>query len=470
MNDGRLTFLDLFSGAGGFSLGFERAGYCCVGVVELDEKAERTYRYNFPDHHRAVLARLGPEDGDIHRLDPKEALSLLVDAGVKELDVLLGGPPCQGLSRVGRGKLDSLARRKGAFKDDHRNNLYVKVVDFLRVLRPRAFLIENVVGMLHLGDLNVAEAICVGAQKEGYRVICTILNAAWYGVPQTRERVFILGYRNDLAIDPSFPAPMYSTELTGGHLTNVNLSENLFKNRSFYMKTQNPIDCPRAVSVEEAFADLPQFNEHLTNGNYRAVRQEVEPKPYKCPPPNDFCKLMRRWNTRFMLGMVTDHFCRSTPRDFRIFAKMRPGDKYPRALEVAKEIYRRDLAQYRDGRLPLRPRRKDYVPPYSDHSFPDKWRKLIPDKPSWTVTAHLQKDCYSHIHFDDRQARTITVREAARLQSFPDAFQFAGNMGDCYRQIGNAVPPLLAWVLAKHMAQTLTAAKEPLEKPVIGRH
>src|SRR5262249_38370935 len=102
-----------------------------------------------------------------------------------------------------------------------------------------------------------------------------------------------------------------------------------------------------------------------------------------------------------------------------------------------------------------------FVPPYDEHDFPDKWRKLIPDRPSWTVPAHLAKDSYSHIHYDSAQARMISIREAARLQSFPDAFLFTGNMGDCFRQIGNAVPPLLSWAIAFRLLQLLGESGVP---------
>src|SRR5207248_9416298 len=99
--------------------------------------------------------------------------------------------------------------------------------------------------------------------------------------------------------------------------------------------------------------------------------------------------------------------------------------------------------------------REEYVPPYNREEFQDKWGKLWPDRPSWTVPAHLAKDSYSHIHPDSAQARMISVREAARLQSFPAGFSFCGNMGDCFRQIGNAVPPLLAWAIADRLLQVL---------------
>jgi DNA (cytosine-5)-methyltransferase 1 len=152
---------------------------------------------------------------------------------------------------------------------------------------------------------------------------------------------------------------------------------------------------------------------------------------------------MRTWNKQLISSHVTDHFCRWTPRDFETFARMKHGDRYPEAIQIAEERFQDAIAAWRKNGG-MRPERSSVLPPYSVGSFRDKWHKLCPDAPSWTLTAHLGKDTYSHIHHDSSQARSITPREAARLQSFPDAFQFEGNMGDMFRQIGNAVPPLLA--------------------------
>jgi DNA (cytosine-5)-methyltransferase 1 len=142
---------------------------------------------------------------------------------------------------------------------------------------------------------------------------------------------------------------------------------------------------------------------------------------------------------------------------------MRPGDRYPEALAIARARLDEELARLAEaGRAPdldssseYRELVRRFVPPYPDDVFVDKWRKLIPDQPCWTVTAHLAKDTYSHIHHDSEQARPISVREAARLQSFPDAFAFTGNMGDCFRQIGNAVPPLIARALGSTVLELL---------------
>lgn len=135
---------------------------------------------------------------------------------------------------------------------------------------------------------------------------------------------------------------------------------------------------------------------------------------------------------------------------------MKPGDRYPNALVIANHLFDAALAewQHRGCQTP-KPRRSDFIPPYRSDNFPEKWRKLIRDEPSWTVTAHLAKDSYSHIHYDSRQARMITIREAARLQSFPDSWKFEGNMGDRFRQIGNAVPPLMAAAIGRHLRKLL---------------
>src|SRR5262249_130260 len=150
---------------------------------------------------------------------------------------------------------------------------------------------------------------------------------------------------------------------------------------------------------------------------------------------------------------------------YETFRRMRHGDRYPEALAIARLRLEEALEQLRkEARGPVvgtpefREVERRFVPPYPDDIFVDKWRKLHPHHPAWTVPAQLAEDAYSHIHHDSEQARSISVREAARLQSFPDAFKFTGNMGDAFRQIGNAVPPLLAWALA---AELLKALKFP---------
>lgn len=141
---------------------------------------------------------------------------------------------------------------------------------------------------------------------------------------------------------------------------------------------------------------------------------------------------------------------------------MRANDRYTRALEIAHERYFEARVLWELGTGPL-PRRAQFIPPYPDNCFDEKWRKLDDDQPAHTITAHLGKDTYSHIHPSAREARAITPREAARLQSFPDGFEFKGNMGDMFRQIGNAVPPLLASAVGETLADLLRGADRAQE-------
>jgi DNA (cytosine-5)-methyltransferase 1 len=153
---------------------------------------------------------------------------------------------------------------------------------------------------------------------------------------------------------------------------------------------------------------------------------------------------------------------RYLPRDFELFARLNPGDQYPQAHEHAMamlaeriEVLRSRGKSIREGSAEYEGLRASIVPPYDAGKFPNKWRKMWRDQPARTLMAHLGKDSYSHIHYDSEQARTISVREAARLQSFPDGFVFCGTMNPAFRQIGNAVPPLMAKALATSIAVAL---------------
>jgi DNA (cytosine-5)-methyltransferase 1 len=171
---------------------------------------------------------------------------------------------------------------------------------------------------------------------------------------------------------------------------------------------------------------------------------------------------MRQWPGFETDGQVSGNNVRITPRDFETFRMMSRGADYPRALKIAETIFEQRLTAE-----PSRPRRgsarwnkirKGCVPPYDASKFPNKWWKLDPALPSRTLTAHIGRDTYSHIHWDSRQQRTISVREAARLQSFPDGFALAGAMNAAFRQIGNAVPPLLGLAVARQLKADLVSA------------
>jgi DNA (cytosine-5)-methyltransferase 1 len=447
LDDRRPTSLDLFAGAGGFSVGLEAAGYRTVGAVEINEAAARTWQKNFPGRRLWSGAA-----GDMRKLDPREVQRQLRADGVDELDLITAGPPCQGFSRVGRAKLNSLSEKAGAFRRDPRNILYRRAIHFLEVLQPRTFIFENVTGILHLGGTNMAEVVCKAVADAGYNVRCAVLNAAWFGVPQSRERVFIVGVRKDLGTSPTFPLIAHHSAESRGLISKANLAKDTWENDDFFVpwpKLAQAEALKPAVNVKQALGDLPPVTGHLQRGDQvRIKREDLPALRYRPSRPGEYAKVMRAW-PGFESSLVHDHMCRSTPRDFETFGLMQPGDRYPEALAIAKRRWVK--ARLKDGKAA----KKDYIPPYRDDGFHDKWRKLIPTQPSWTVTAHLGRDTYSHIHYDRDQKRMITIREAARLQSFPDGFAFEGSMGDAFTQIGNAVPPLLAAAVARGIVSAL---------------
>jgi DNA (cytosine-5)-methyltransferase 1 len=176
---------------------------------------------------------------------------------------------------------------------------------------------------------------------------------------------------------------------------------------------------------------------------------------------------MRTWPGFEAPERLSDHVIRYLPRDYALFARLNPGDQYPEAWRCANDmlaervaVLRRRGAVIRDGSAEYNRLRDSIVPPYDAGKFPNKWRKMWSDQPARTLMAHLGKDSYSHIHYDSDQARTISVREAARLQSFPDGFLFCGTMNPAFRQIGNAVPPLMAKAMAVQIMTAIRQARE----------
>lgn len=444
-----LHVLDLFSGAGGMALGFQAAGFRCVGAVEWNEAASKTFRHNFAHEQPTVFG--GPEDGDVNNLE----IDHLLDSLPAAPDIVVGGPPCQGFSRVGRAKQASLLNAElrvlqGGVRDPNRNQLYRYFLGVVSRARPLAFVMENVPGMREMMGVDHAGRIAREASALGYNVRYFLLNAAWYGVPQDRWRLFFVGMRSDLG-PKAVPAPPRRTHTSDG----PNLEGSAMPEDAWLI-TGDQIPAARrlhkATSTFDALADLPRLTAHL-DGEAKGVSG---PLPYR-RRPSRFARHMRNWPGRKSLTSVSGNWYRSTQRDFATFAGMAQGDRYPGALRVANSLWweakKQDLAADPDDL------RSAIVPPYRNDAFVDKWRKLEMDRPSWTLTAHLGKDTYSHIHYDSRQARTITVREAARLQSFPDAFQFQGNNGDQLRQIGNAVPPLVSRAIAASLLEQLAVLR-----------
>jgi DNA (cytosine-5)-methyltransferase 1 len=438
------------------ALGFQAAGCRIAAAVEIDEIAASTFRRNF-----GILQPLSPphvwsgEEGNLDRTD----LSWLGKPG--SVDIIVGGPPCQGFSRVGRGKLDSLSPH--GFANDPRNKLYCRFRDAVALLKPRAFVMENVTGMFSVAGRDVADEVARELANYGYRTVYTLLNAAWYGVPQLRQRVFFVGLRDDLEMTAQVPAVTHLVKLPTGYERRDAASLSLSFLRHFEIGPNLTKARIRATTARDALADLPLLTHHLSH-----ARPPAADLPYASEPRSPYAVLMRSWPGLPRPEAVTQNAVHRTPRDYETFRRMRPGGRYDEALRVARNRLDEHIRNLDAGDLPSTlegfcAMAARFVPPYPTVGFRDKWRKLTPNEPSWTVPAHLAKDAYSHIHYDDDQARAISVREAARLQAFPDAFTFEGNMGDCYRQIGNAVPPVLSWALAVQLLTDLGHPAKPIE-------
>ncbi len=202
--------LDLFSGCGGISLGFQRAGFEIIGGIEADADAAWNYAINVHRGEPDVrLSELGVAR-DITALDPVNYLRQLGFSNpTAAVDVVVGGPPCQAYARVGRAKLREVKANPEAFQKDARGNLYQHYLRFVAALRPLALMMENVPDLLNYGGRNVAEEIAENLEDLGYVVAYTLMNAANYGVPQLRERLFLVAYHRRLGLTPTFPSPTH---------------------------------------------------------------------------------------------------------------------------------------------------------------------------------------------------------------------------------------------------------------------
>ncbi len=385
------SFIDLFCGAGGFTWGWVRAGFAPLGAVDNDSSALRTHEANFGHTHCRTVHR------DLDKTHAKDLAGML---GLKQrgVSIIVGGPPCQGWSKVGRGKLRSLGRLGYDLLADPRNTLYRRFIEMVAYLQPAVCVMENVPGMLSIRGANIADVVKVNFEGIEYACTYSLVNAKSFGVPQDRNRLIFIATRGIPQIEAS----------------KLCAFSELFRHEV--------VRLARETTVADAIRDLPP----IANG------AEEGPLVYRRRPGRQprYVEIMREGTN----GLVTDHVCRrQNAQDVEAFASMQEGMKY---YELDKKFKR-----------------------YRDDIFRDKYKKLIWNRPAWTVTAHLSKDCYTHIH--PGQARTISVREAARLQSFPDSFRFWGNLGDRFRQIGNAVPPLMAWGIAEFVRRHLSKGARP---------
>jgi DNA (cytosine-5)-methyltransferase 1 len=479
---GDIRYMDMFAGCGGISLGFLTAGFTPVASVEMDPWAARSHGANFG-------TRSAGGDRLAHHIArdavAETAETIFTDLGLQgatdtQIDVLVGGPPCQAFARVGRAKLREQARLREevtadqAFLVDGRVSLWERYVAYIRATKPVALLMENVPDILNHGGTNVAELVSKSLADEGYDVAYTLLNSVWYGVPQMRERMILVGFHRSTGISPRFPVPTHHLVLPPGYTGTKNAARRVLKaeGSKYHRWIPDPApDSPAATSASEALADLPSLyaQEMLRTGAIgRGAKDPAKPVNYTTKKPTTaYSRLMRDWQG-FATRSTTGHVFRYLPRDYKIFAEIEPGWQYPQVHAYVEDKIATWLAARQRRGLPTSPRDADVSAfikswriPYDPGKFPNKWWKLRADAPVRTLMAHLGKDSYSHIHFDSDQARTITVREAARLQSFPDGFVFKGSMNPAFKQIGNAVPPLFAYAIARGMRECLGAPETP---------
>lgn len=390
--------VSLFSGCGGFCEGIEQSGFDVLHAVEHDRFACETYRHNFPD--TKLL------EGDVREFLRSEKEVAENDLG--NLDLLFGGPPCQGYSQIGTRRLD-----------DIRNDLYLEYVRILRRLRPRVFLIENVPNILLLNGGHYTKRIMTALRRAGYGNATFVrVSAADFGVPQDRRRVFFIGTRDDLP----FPYDL----------------------RDFAESTLDSQRVRNPTTVWDAIGDLP--SKVVPSGSLL---------PYPAKAFSSYQKVMR-----------LDFSTRLYPKR----VKRRRGisqEEYALHNHHTKEIQERRLALISI----LEPGKKaDSLPKAVwNGKRPEKWRRLHPDQPAYTLLANMHRDLSEFVH--PRLNRWITVREAARLQSFHDGFVFMSSEWQMLKQIGNAVPPLLARAIGNvaHQALLVLGGEQAeIDRPVQG--
>lgn len=381
VDENSLKMIDLFCGAGGLSLGFTQEGFVTSLANDIQECCVDTYAHNHPETPRDHIIL-----GDIKQV-VENVENLL---RYKEVDIVVGGPPCQGFSEANRQRLI----------DDPRNQLYKNFVQVVEKVQPRFFVMENVKGMLKVKNEVIEDFTIIG-----YSATAHVLNACDYGVPQNRERLIYIGNRLGVDNEVIFEEIIESSKSIPNHT----LADALFGLRKLAAsrrKNSTNLETEESGRKIEAkcTSDVNDYIEYINQG-----RECVAVCNHKARYNND--------------------------RDIEIYGKMNPGDKSddPKIADIMPYKSRSDI-------------------------FKDKYFKLEPDKVCKTITAHMKFDCNMYIH--PSQARGLTPREAARVQSYPDDYFFRGSYTKTYMQIGNSVPPLLGRAIAKVVKKYIQSNKE----------
>ncbi len=405
-----LTYVDLFAGAGGLSEGFYRAGYKPVAHVEADSSACMTLKTRSVFYYLVANKKKEIYDqylnGKITREQlydsvPAEVLESVIEKKIseetlpeifekidflrdgKEIDLIVGGPPCQAYSLMGRSRMG-----QNNVIEDERYRLYIEYGEILKRYKPKVFIFENVQGMMSAEKGELLDVMKAVLEYCGYKIHFKLLSADNYGVLQVRKRVILIGIRGT----SDFVYPDFDFWIPDG------------------WKTMNGL-----------FSDLPL----LKQGESNAVSNYLTDKT------NDYLKTAQIRNGA---SFVTQHTTRPhNERDLEIYS-----------IAIQKWIKNNERLRYSD--LPA------YLKTHKNETgFGDRFKVVNHDGNSHTVVAHLSKDGHYFIYPDENNPRSISVREAARIQSFPDDFFFEGGRNNAFRQIGNAVPPLMAATIAEKL-------------------
>lgn len=360
----KLNVVDLFSGAGGLSRGFMDAGFNVILGIDFDDAALKTFKAN---HGDAEVMKI-----DLFNHDNLKQITNYLDEKNVKIDVLVGGPPCQGYSLAGPRN-----------EQDDRNTLYEAMVKFANLIKPKVVVLENVPGLLTLFEGKGAQRIVDDFSDLGYVMKKKVLYAPEYGVPQIRKRVFFVG------VSPEYGEFEYPTP---------------FLDKDYF------------ITCEDAISDLPSL-EHEVGSD------EAE---YEMPPQTMYQEIMRSNSIKLYNHLGTRH----EEKTVHLISMVPEGKNY-----------------------------KALPSPYNTmFKYNEALTRYHSKKPSLTInTGHR-----SHFHY--KWNRIPTVRESARLQSFPDDFIFYGNKSQQYRQVGNAVPPLLGKAVALQIKKLLTARELQHEK------
>lgn len=391
------NFIDLFCGAGGFAKGFEQTNqFRCIGAIDNKEDAVKTHKANFTFSYTLC--------DDIRNIDPSEFEKKLEG----EVDVLIGGPPCPTFSTIGHAKIESINRPKGGcITEDPRNTLFLDYFRFVKHFRPKVFVMENVPQFLtkYKGQTFQRALEIISAELPEYNIASKkcILNSVNYGVPQNRRRMFLVGCLNGYEFQ-------YPSITHWSKTSKFNIDPHDDEAQGNGLQPH--------VTVDMAISDLPSITD-----NWR-----VNECPYS--RNSNLCEYQIKLRNK-NIKTVKNNICRmSNDRAKRVFDHMKQGDIY---MDLPKEVRQ--------------------ILPFREDIFKDRLKRLISDEPSWTVIAHIGMDGYMYIH--PTECRTLSVREAARIQSFPDNFEFIGNQQETYVQVGNAVPPILAQAIAESVNNCL---------------